>query len=155
MVEENILRLELRRLNSYVHARTDEVLTLESRKLHLNLGLEERSKEIEIHKEILRLQMRCAEEERSSATSELRDRIDKLGKLKLRYDMIMSQFSSDDGATDHSQAYFVIQAGQKREELQREGDELDANIKRAEREIKALENTLKLMNSRNEHFRVK
>lgn len=47
----------------------------------------------------------------------------------------------------------MCQAAQDKEELQREGDELDARIRKAEREIRALENTLKLMNSRNETYR--
>ncbi|KAJ3349807.1 Coiled-coil domain-containing protein 39 [Kappamyces sp. JEL0680] len=154
MVEENILRLELRRLRSFVHARSDEVLTLETRKLQLNLALEERSKEIHIHKDMLRVQIKNAEDERHSATTELRDRVGKVEKLKRRYEILMTQFAPEDGEEDHSQAYYVIKAAQKREELQREGDELDANIRRAEKEIKALENTLRLMNDRNEQYRV-
>lgn len=38
--------------------------------------------------------------------------------------------------------------------MQREGDALDANIKRTEKEVRALENTLQLMNTRNEAFRM-
>jgi len=37
--------------------------------------------------------------------------------------------------------------------LQRTGDELDAKIRKAEKEIRALENTLRLMNDRNETYR--
>ena len=42
---------------------------------------------------------------------------------------------------------------QEREELQKKGDEYDNAIKKAEKEIKALENTLKLMNIKNEQYR--
>ena len=48
---------------------------------------------------------------------------------------------------------YFIQAAQEKEELQREGDDLDARIRKAEKEIRALENTLRLMNSRNETYR--
>ena len=47
----------------------------------------------------------------------------------------------------------MIAAAQKREELQREGDELDANIRKAEREIRALVNTLNHLNRRNADYR--
>ena len=48
---------------------------------------------------------------------------------------------------------FVPQAAQDKEELQREGDELDAKIRKAEKEMRALENTLRLMNGGNETYR--
>ena len=47
----------------------------------------------------------------------------------------------------------LLKAAQEKEELQREGDDLDAKIRKAEKEIRALENTLRLMNSRNETYR--
>jgi UDP-glucose:O-linked fucose beta-1,3-glucosyltransferase len=128
---------------------------LETRKLQFNLALEERTKEIEIHKNMLRIQIKNAEDERHSAATELRDRTGKVDKLKGRYGILMTQFAPEDGEDEHTQAYYVIQAAQKREELQRDGDLLDANIRRAEKEIKALENTLKLMNNRNEQYRMK
>ena len=46
-----------------------------------------------------------------------------------------------------------LQAAQEREELQREGDTLDSKIEKAEKEIRALENTLMVMNSKNQCFR--
>ncbi len=55
---------------------------------------------------------------------------------------------SDGGEAEHTQAYYVIKASQEREELQRKGDELSAKIIKAEKELKALQNTqLALENS--------
>jgi chromosome segregation ATPase len=52
-----------------------------------------------------------------------------------------------------SQAHFVIKAAQEKEELQRQGDELDDKIRRAEKEIRALENTLGHLVSRNQRYK--
>ncbi|KAJ3120103.1 Coiled-coil domain-containing protein 39, partial [Nowakowskiella sp. JEL0407] len=160
-VESNLLRLELKKLRGFLSTRADQVFTLESRQLQLHLSLEERSKEIEINKEMLRLQIKTAQEERGSAHAELRDRVGKVEKLKRRYEILMTQFAppedgedEDGSGEERTQAFYVIKAAQEREELQREGDELDAKIRKAEKEIKALENTLIMMNDRNEEYRM-
>lgn len=56
-------------------------------------------------------------------------------------------------AESESQMVIIFQAAQEKEELQRTGDELDMKIRKAEKEIRALENTVRLMNNRNETYR--
>ncbi|KAI8810778.1 hypothetical protein BJ742DRAFT_174764 [Cladochytrium replicatum] len=156
MVEENVLRLEIRKLRGFLNARADEVLSLESRQVQLQLAIEERAKEVDINRDMLRLQIKNAEEERHSANAELRDRVAKVEKFKRRYEILVTQFAPpEDGLEEErSQAFYVIRAAQQREELQREGDDLDSKIRKSEKEIKALENTLKLLIDRNEEYRM-
>lgn len=54
---------------------------------------------------------------------------------------------------EHTQAYYVIKAAQEREELQRQGDELDQQIQKAEREIRALEKTLQHLFAKNAGYK--
>ncbi|XP_060558012.1 coiled-coil domain-containing protein 39-like [Ruditapes philippinarum] len=153
MVDQNILKLELKRLRDMLNERADEVFTLEKRRLQLETAMKERHQEINIHKEMLNAQVRAVNEERQQISAELHERISKIDKLRKRYEILMVSMAPPEGEEERSQAYYVIKAAQEKEELQREGDDLDARIRKAEKEIRALENTLKLMNNRNETYR--
>lgn len=70
-------------------------------------------------------------------SAELHERISKIDKLRKRYEILsVSMAPPEEDGEEHSQAYYVIKAAQEREELQREGDELDSKIRKAEREIR-------------------
>lgn len=153
MVEENILKLEIKRLRDMLNQKSDSVLSLEKRRLQLETAMKERRNEIDIHKEMLTAQLRAADDERQTISAELHERIAKIDKLRKRYEILMVSMAPPEGEEERSQAYYVIKAAQDKEDLQREGDELDAKIRKAEKEIRALENTLRLMNGRNEQYR--
>lgn len=153
MVDENILKLEIKRLRETLSNKADNVLNLEKRKLQLETAMKQRRHEINIHKDMLQAQIKSSEEERQTVSSELHERISKIDKLRKRYEILMISMAPPEGEEERSQAYYVIKAAQEKEELQREGDELDAKIRKAEKEIRALENTLRLMNGRNETYR--
>ena len=137
-----------------LHGHADEVFGLANRKFQLQQSMEERKHEIQVHRDVQRAAHKAAQEERHRVSMESRSRQTKVKTLKSKYEsLVAAARPSDGGGEEKSQAYFIIQAAQKREELQREGDELDGKIRRAEREMKALENTLKHLNDRNTRFR--
>merc|ERR1711879_946041 len=115
--------------------------------------MEEREKEVEVHTEVLKTQLRAAQEERHKSAIELAERKSKIYNLKMKYENVVSKVKKEEGEEQHSQAHYVIKAAQEKEELQRKGDELDDKIRRAEREIRALENTLGHLVTRNQKFK--
>jgi chromosome segregation ATPase len=153
MVQHDVMRLEVRRLRDALNARADEVFSLENRQFQLQMSMEERKKEIAVHREVQRAQVRSAEDERHRVTVELAERTTRVEKLRAKFETLMKLSGADDEGGEKSQAYFVIQAAQRREELQREGDELDSQIRKCEKEIRALENTLKHLTVRNVEYR--
>ena len=79
--------------------------------------------------------------------------------LKIKYEGLVCRNKSSSGETEapgeHSQAFYVIKCQQEKEELQRQGDELDGRVKKCEKEIKALLNTLSHLQVRNKNYREK
>lgn len=159
LVQHDCMKLEIKKLKYTVNVESDKVFSLENRKYQLEMSMEEREKEIQVHKDILVSELKAAEEERHKVAKELQKRKVKVKNLHVKYEgqVQKNKSSSEDQESvgEHSQAYYVIKAAQDREELQRYGDELDGKIRKCEKEIKALENTMKHLQKRNKNYRDK
>ncbi|XP_029070146.1 coiled-coil domain-containing protein 39 isoform X2 [Monodon monoceros] len=153
MIEDNLLKLEVKRIRDMLHSKAEEVLSLEERKQQLHTAMEERNEEIKVHKKMLASQIRCVDQERQNISAEFHERLSKIDKLKNRYEILTVVMLPPEGEEEKTQAYYVIKAAQEKEELQREGDSLDAKINKAEKEIYALGNTLQVLNSCNNNYK--
>ncbi|KAA0152425.1 hypothetical protein FNF29_03991 [Cafeteria roenbergensis] len=157
-VAHDIVKLDVRRLREALTSKTDEVFGLENRHQQLQLSIAERRKEIEVHTKLQRAQAKLAEEERHRVALDLRKREARVAGLQRKYDALCAKMrgasdGDDDDGEPKTQAYFVIKAAQQREELQREGDELNAAVLTAEREARALTATLAQLQRRNTAYR--
>lgn len=146
------MELEVKKLRDQLDERANQVFGLENRKEQLALSMEQRKKEIQVHLDTQEAEKKVLEEERHKISVELAERSIKLDTLKAKYDTLSAMAPYGDEGPQ-SQAYYVIKAAQKREELQRKGDELDHNIRVAEKEIRALQATLKHLNKQNSEYR--
>jgi len=153
MVGHDVLKLEVKRLREQLNAKADEVFGLQNRKFQLQMSMEERQQEIKVHSDVLKAQLKAAEEERHTTARELSEKLIKVERLANKYDIICGKLGDDGGEGEHTQAYYVIKAAQEREELQRQGDELDQQIQKAEREIRALEKTLQHLFAKNAGYK--
>mmetsp|Transcript_5315 Transcript_5315/g.17662 ORF Transcript_5315/g.17662 Transcript_5315/m.17662 type:complete len:868 (+) Transcript_5315:644-3247(+) len=153
MVAHDVLKLEVKRLRDVLNLRADEVFGLENRKFQLQMSMEERKQEVEVHRDVLSAQLRAVQDDMHRATLELKERALRVGKLQSKYEVLCARLKTEEGDEERSQAYYVIKAAQEREGLQREGDELDAQIHKAEKEVRALEATLGKMNEKNSMYR--
>ncbi|XP_029472241.1 coiled-coil domain-containing protein 39 [Rhinatrema bivittatum] len=153
MVEYNIRKLEIKRLRDVLYNKADDVYSLEKRKLQLQTAMNERTEEIKVHKDMLQSQLRHVETERQSISLELHERLCRVEKMKKRYEIFTISMMPPEGEEDKTQSYYIIKAAQEKEELQREGDELDSKIRKTEKEIQALQNTLQVVNNSNTSYR--
>ncbi|UJR23536.1 hypothetical protein I4U23_026526 [Adineta vaga] len=151
LVDEHLMRTEIKRLRSLLNSKADNVMNLETRQLQLQTAIKERRSEVAIHQTTLRQQLRDEDGRKAEVSAQLHDRISKIEKLKKRYEIVNISMAPPEGANEEetSQTYYVIKAAQEKEELQRAGDELDAKNRKAEQELLALQNTLRVINSGN------
>ena len=159
LVQHDSQKLEIKKLRDTVHYEADKVYGFENRKYQLEMSMETREKEIQVHKDILVSELKAVEEERHKLSCELQVRKNKVKNYRIKYEGLVQRNKSSSGEVEapgeHSQAYYVIKAAQQKEELQRYGDDLDCKIRKCEREIKALANTLDHLKVRNRNYRDK
>ncbi|XP_073088114.1 coiled-coil domain-containing protein 39 isoform X2 [Manis javanica] len=128
MIEDNLLKLEVKRTREMLHSKAEEVLSMEKRKQQLYTAMEERTEEIKVHKTMLASQIRYVDQERQNISAEYHERLSKIDKLKNRYEILTIVMLPPEGEEEKTQAYYVIKAAQEKEELQREGDEYELKI---------------------------
>mmetsp|Transcript_3101 Transcript_3101/g.7434 ORF Transcript_3101/g.7434 Transcript_3101/m.7434 type:complete len:977 (+) Transcript_3101:228-3158(+) len=155
MVDENLLKLTLRRLRKQLDTRADDVHSLEERKHELKDAMRERMQEIKVHKELLTVQKADVTRERSRVAKELAERNVRIDQLKKRHDIVSFSMkgSVDESGEERSEAYLMVKAAQEREELQQKGDALDAQIRKQDKELRMLDQTLQLMNGHNSKYK--
>lgn len=153
MVNENVLKLEIRRNRMQLNWRADDVFSLEQSQLQLQAAMDERMDEIQIHKELLTTQLKAAQDQRSVVHKELIERRSRIEKLRKRHEIVVFSTAASDEGEVKSQAYLLVQAAQEREELQSLGDTLDTKIRKGEKEIRQLETVLFKMTGKNHKFR--
>lgn len=157
LIQHDLQALEVRRLRDLLHTRADEVSSLENRDLQLKKSMEERKREIAAHHELQRAANKSIEDERHRVSMELTERESRVRKLQAKFETLckIGTYTDDEmeAGQERSQAYFVIRAAQRRDELQREGDDLDDKIRVAEKDVRALKNTLAHLEERNSAYR--
>lgn len=115
--------------------------------------MKERQIEINTNKEILMVKRRNFDEERGRLKRDIMSRYTKIEQLQKKYGIAMMMLGKGEGGQTMSVTYYKIKNAQEKYMLQQEGDELDQKIRRAETEIVAMENTLKVVNSTNSTYK--
>jgi chromosome segregation ATPase len=151
LVQGDVLKLQVESLKRILLKSGGELLGLENRRQQLKLTVQEREAEIVVHHDVLRMEFKTAEEERKAVQAELRQRVEQVKHLKNRHDVLTGRMAKDAAETTHAQ--HIVKTAKEREELQAQGDALDAEIKRVEREGRKLDKVIAQFKGSNATFK--
>ncbi|KAL0281301.1 UNVERIFIED_CONTAM: hypothetical protein PYX00_002331 [Menopon gallinae] len=152
-VEENVMKLRVRQAEQAVEKMGGKLFSLEKQRLELEEAMRERELEINSLKDILLVRRRILIQQTANLSGRINLAKTKVEHLKKKYDVTVGKMGTDEDGQPLSLTEIKIKSAQERFELQEVGDKLDAKIKKTEREITALENTLQVIIASNKAFR--
>ncbi|XP_044752886.1 coiled-coil domain-containing protein 39-like isoform X3 [Coccinella septempunctata] len=152
-VEENILILKLKQFDQSMKKEEIDIYNLQKMKLNLEQAMRERDLEVKSKMELLNVQKRNLDEDRGRLRSDFKGRQLKVEQLQSKYHLVTMSLGTDEDGQTLSVTHYKLKAAQDKYFLKQRGDILDYKIKRIEKEIVAMENTLKIVNLTNAAYK--
>lgn len=134
MVENNILKVEVKRVRDLLFSQLDSMYSLEKRKLDLQRTIKEREDDIMIFRKMLSQQLKTSEEERQRLrfvflsgsrniiatfaesdcnqlcpSLELNEKLTEIKGMENYHEVMMSSTAPPGGEQDRSQAYYITE----------------------------------------------
>jgi len=169
VASHDVMRVDVRRSRDNLSDVSDAVRQLENRREQLGLSAAERRREVGVFRDVRVAQFRAVEEERHKCAVMLSRRKVVAETLRSKYESLRMAHSASSSSLESpgemdggggfgaaeggSQVYYLIRAAQKKDELQREGDELDRQISLKEKEVRAMTKTLAHLRQQNSQLR--
>jgi coiled-coil domain-containing protein 39 len=153
LVEQSLLQMRIKQLEKHIAKQDDKLYTLEKHKIELDTEMNARLLEIKAHLEMLNMRKKHLIEQRAQLRADIVERNLKIEQLKKRYDVALELLGKNDDGTMITGTQIKVQAAQEKFLLLKEGNDLNDKVLRAEDDVKAMENTLRLMNYSNESYR--
>lgn len=146
MAHVKVLKTEEKNMMELLLYKTDENFSFERTKLELQKVINVRENEIKEFMKVMKKQLKLSELERQRFAIELKQKLGMLDKMKTQFEVKFFLVAEE----DKSQAYYIIQAAQEKEELIRKKNLLDAEIYLQDNE--SMKSTLMMYKSGNAQF---
>uniref|UniRef100_A0A8W7PLP0 Coiled-coil domain-containing protein 39 n=1 Tax=Anopheles coluzzii TaxID=1518534 RepID=A0A8W7PLP0_ANOCL len=153
LVEKSLLKMRIKQMERQLDSQSDKMYTLERHRMELEAAINKRMVDITAQKDMLQLKRKYLAEERAQLRADISERSLKIEQLRNRYDLSLDLLGKNEDGTIVTATQIKIQTAQEKYMLLREGSELNVKILKAEEDLKALENTLKVMNYANDKYK--
>lgn len=153
LVDHSLLKMRLHQMQSMFEKQMGKFCDLAMHKSHLQLAIDERMVELRSQMNILMLKRKHLYDEKSLLTADIIERRTKIDGLRARFELTNEMLGKNEDGTTISVVQLKIETAQKKECLMQRGSELNESVIAAENDIKALENTLILVNYSNDQWK--
>ncbi|CAG9576008.1 unnamed protein product [Danaus chrysippus] len=151
-VEEALMRLRVAHATRGLYGLHDAAYSLDDQRLQLEAAMNERLVEIAARRDMFAVQRRALLEDCGRLKSDIREREQRIEQLIKRYEIFIASLGKDESGQQMSVTFFKIKFAAERAELRERGAALDADIGRREKDISALEATLRVVHAAHRHF---
>lgn len=153
LVEENFLKLKVRQLEKMCNNQKEKIVNMDRFREDVEKAVGQRLRELKAQVKVLNEKKKHMNDFRQKLKQELSDQSVKLDVLKKRYNLVMDLLTRNDNGEVLTGAQIKIKAAQEKQILLDTGNKLNAKVLQAEKDIKAMENTLRVVNYSNDTYR--
>jgi len=152
-------KLNVNKVKAVLHDIADQVFDAEKKRLDLELVLQKQLNDMDAIHKLNSTELKNAKTLLHQTKMEYTKCQHKIHTLKAKYETLAARLQSngdgddDDESGGKSQVYIMIKMAQNKQELTDRGNELDAAIRKSEKELKLLYKSLRHLNHGNQLYR--
>lgn len=155
LVERSLLEMRIDQMTKTFNQQVGKFFDLGQQKIQLQVAIDERLLELKYQHDILALRRRHMHSERDVLRSDINERNTKIEALKVRFEMCHQLLGKNEDGSTVSVIQLRMETMQEKALLLDRGSKLNEKVLKAESDIKALENTLMLLNYSNDKYKQK
>ncbi|XP_017486700.1 PREDICTED: coiled-coil domain-containing protein 39 [Rhagoletis zephyria] len=155
IVELSLLKMRIKEFENEMVACETNTYNLGKHRLQLNRTMKDRLVEIKSQIDLLNLKRKHLNDERSTLLADIGERTKHIDVLRARFELTSKLMGMNEDGTLVTATQLKVEAAQEKQMLLDEGNNLNAKVIKAEEDIKAMENTLMLLNNSNDSYRSK
>lgn len=153
LVEENFLKMKVKQLEKFLQSQENKIFNLTRYKDSIEASINQRLVELKAQSKVSMEKRKHINENRQKLRLEISEHSVKLENLKRRYIIILDLMTKNDHGEVMNGAQIKIKIAQEKKILLDEGNKLNAKVIKAESDLKAMENTLRLISNSNETYK--
>lgn len=155
LVEHSLLKMRVHQIAEMLNKQMAKFYDLEKHKFQLQLAIDERMVDLKCQTDILTMKRKHLWSERDLLKADINERNGKISALRARFELTKELLGKNDDGSIVSAIQLKMETAQEKALLLDQGSKLNEKVLKAEKDIKALENTLILLNYSNDKYKRK